>query len=423
MDKQIIFEDDQIRVIFLKGTSKELVVSFGDLISRAKGLSINAEKSLVKYDYNVLGIMPKLKSWFPQVSMQNMMEHVQPILDHFDTIVGYGGSMGGYAAIKYSKLLQMSRVISFVPQFSIDPQDVEDRRYADFFDVTLNRDMRIDASDLKANAEYIIVYDPYYKEDREHYLKIRKLISNVNTLKLPFTGHEALSVLASSSLLNDFIRHPYDQGYFYQQMRSVKKNSKFYYRTVISNLMSRHSAALGRILRNNELHLDDQYFDANLKQLITRVMLSKRQVTERDLEKLGIKVNLPPSQVESNGQIQDVFGHHLVFNLISHKIESYLPEAIQLNNKYLISISAKNSGLAKIVINNEHYLIAMNDRRVMKLFKEEDALTSDMSPILIKKYTDYFVLSYKQLNLTSDEQGMCIFVETSNQDSEKFKTV
>lgn len=423
MDKQIIFEDDQIRVIFLKGTSKELVVSFGDLISRAKGLSINAEKSLVKYDYNVLGIMPKLKSWFPQVSMQNMMEHVQPILENFDTIVGYGGSMGGYAAIKYSKLLQMSRVISFVPQFSIDPQDVEDRRYADFFDVTLNRDMQITASDLKADAEYIIVYDPYYKEDREHYLKIRKLIPKLNTLKLPFTGHEALSVLASSSLLNDFIRHPYDQGYFYQQMRSVKKNSKFYYRTVISNLMSRHSAALGRILRNNELHLDDQYFDANLKQLITRVMLSKRQVTERDLEKLGIKVNLPPSQLESNGQIQDVFGHHLVFNLISHKIESYLPEAIQLNNKYLISISAKNSGLAKIVINNEHYLIAMNDRRVMKLFKEEDALTSDMSPILIKKYTDYFILSYKQLNLTSDEQGMCIFVETSNQDSEKFKTV
>ena len=48
MDKQIIFEDEQIRVIFLKGSSEELIFSFGDLITRAKGFNINAEKSLHK---------------------------------------------------------------------------------------------------------------------------------------------------------------------------------------------------------------------------------------------------------------------------------------------------------------------------------------------------------------------------------------
>ena len=50
MNKHIIFEDEQIRVIFLQGSSDELIFSFGDLITRAKGLSINAEKSLHKYD-------------------------------------------------------------------------------------------------------------------------------------------------------------------------------------------------------------------------------------------------------------------------------------------------------------------------------------------------------------------------------------
>ena len=52
MDKQIIFEDEQIRVIFLKGSSEELIFSFGDLITRAKGLNINAEKSLHKFNFN-----------------------------------------------------------------------------------------------------------------------------------------------------------------------------------------------------------------------------------------------------------------------------------------------------------------------------------------------------------------------------------
>lgn len=55
MEKHIIFEDDQIRVIFQPGSSRELIFSFGDLITRAKGLSINAEKSLQKYDFNVIG--------------------------------------------------------------------------------------------------------------------------------------------------------------------------------------------------------------------------------------------------------------------------------------------------------------------------------------------------------------------------------
>ena len=44
-------------LFFLKGSSDTLVVSFGDLISRAKGMSINAEKSLIKYQYNVISIV------------------------------------------------------------------------------------------------------------------------------------------------------------------------------------------------------------------------------------------------------------------------------------------------------------------------------------------------------------------------------
>ena len=131
MDKQIIFEDDHIRAIYLQGDSDTLVLSFGDLISRAKGLSINAEKSLMKYNYAVVGIMPKQKSWFPASSMAALLEYLDPILKQFKNIVGYGGSMGGYAAIKYAKALKMNRVVAMVPQYSIDPLEVEDKRYTD----------------------------------------------------------------------------------------------------------------------------------------------------------------------------------------------------------------------------------------------------------------------------------------------------
>ena len=124
MDKHIIFEDGHIRAIFMKGSSQELIFSFGDLITRAKGTSINAEKSLEKFHFNVIGVMPKEKSWFPEASMRAMLAAIQDLIASFKIRVGYGGSMGGYAAIKYSNLLDLNRIVALVPQYSIDPEDI-----------------------------------------------------------------------------------------------------------------------------------------------------------------------------------------------------------------------------------------------------------------------------------------------------------
>lgn len=423
MDKQIIFEDEHIRAIFLPGDSNTLVLSFGDLITRASGLSINAEKSLIKYQYNVIGIMPKQKSWFPQASMIELAKTISPVLQGFKNIVGYGGSMGGYAAIKYSNLLNMNRVIAFVPQYSIDPTQVEDRRYAEFFDAVANKDMQIQLPDVDAAREYVIVYDPYFSIDREHYLKIKELLPNLHTIHLPFTGHEALSVLASSSLLHDFIEHEFDEIYFYQQVRKVKKQSKFYFRNVLAHVLTHHDDMLLKILRQNDFQLDERYFDNPLKQAITRSLIKAKQATELDFQKLGIKVQQTQQEVNYKEGLQNSFGSILVFNLINSKFESYALDVLLANKNYLIPIVAEHTGVVHIELNNETYLLGMNDRKIIKLFKYEEPLTSDMSPFVIKKYSDFFAISYKQLNLSCDEHGMCEFIEGSIQPTEQLLSI
>jgi len=408
MEKHIIFEDEQIRAIFLRGSSDELIFSFGDLITRAKGLSINAEKSLLKHDFNVIGIMPKQKSWFPESSMRQMFAEIEDLIAPFKTRIGYGGSMGGYAAIKYSNLLDLKRVVALVPQYSINPEDVEDPRYNMFFHAELNANMQIQPQDVSAEREYIVVYDPYCPEDRAQYVKLEQVLPHIHTLNLPFTGHDAIAVLASSELLHDFLLHDFDATYFYKKIRQVKKNSKFYYRKVIENLLPRHKNALGSILINNDLQLDNQFFDAKLKQQLLRELLSNKQVSQQDLLKLGIQVNLPQ---ENSSQLLDSFGHGLVFNVISQKIESYAASAIALNHKFLIPIFAKGSALVQITLNDERYVVAMNDRHIMKLFKEHEPLTTGMHPIVLKKYSDFYVLSYKHLNLNNNEYGSHDFIE------------
>lgn len=423
MDKQIIFEDEHIRAIFLPGDSNTLVLSFGDLITRASGLSINAEKSLIKYQYNIIGVMPKQKSWFPQASMIELAKAISPILEGFKNIVGYGGSMGGYAAIKYSNLLNMNRVIAFVPQYSIDPDQVEDRRYAEFFDAVANKDMQIQSQDVDAAREYVIVYDPYFSTDREHYLKIKELLPNLHTIHLPFTGHEALSVLASSSLLHDFIEHEFDEIYFYQQVRKVKKQSKFYFRNVLAYVLSHHDDMLLKILRQNDFQLDERYFDNPLKQAITRSLIKTQQATELDFQKLGIKIQRIQDTANYNEGLQTSFGSILVFNLINSKFESYALDVLLANKSCLIPIVAEHTGVVHIKLNNETYLLGMNDRKVIKLFKHDESLSSDMSPFVVKKYSDCFAISYKQLNLSCDEHGMCEFIEGSIQPTEQLASI
>ena len=410
MDKQIIFEDDHIRAIYLAGNSDTLVLSFGDLITRAKGLSINAEKSLMKYDYAVVGIMPKQKSWFPASSMAALLEHLSPILNQYKNIVGYGGSMGGYAAIKYARALKMNRVVAMVPQYSIDPTEVDDKRYTDFYDPELNANMRIRAQDIVENCEYIIVYDPYFEHDKEHYLKIKPLIPQLHTLHLPYTGHDAIAVLANSALLHDFIEHPFDPTYFYKQIREVKKNSKFYYRSVIAHLLGTHNEALGKILKASNIQLDNTFFDASLKQTITRILLTNKRVDEQDLQKLGIQVNFA---FENKNQLQDNFGNIVVFNVITQKLESYDQQVIDVNGKYIISLHVEDSGLAQVEIKKQTYLICMNDRRVTKLFKQDDTLSLDMNPIVIRKCPNFYVLSYKNLYMSCDIQGQVSFDDES----------
>ena len=413
MDKEIIFEDDQIRVIFLKGTSNELVFSFGDLITRAKGNSINAEKSLHKYDFNVIGIMPKQKSWFPEQSMLAMFEQIRSWIAPFATRIAYGGSMGGYAAIKYSNLLNVQRVVAMVPQFSIDPTDVEDPRYNMFYQPELNSHMRVQLGDVAPSREYIIIYDPYYAADRAHVECLKPLLPSAKYLHLPYTNHDAIAVLASSALVHDLIRHPFDAGYFYQSMRKVKKNSKFYYRKVIENLLPRHPSALGKILKNNDLMLDGQFFDAKQKQVILRELLRNKQVDQQDLSKLGIEVTMPQ---EKRSILRDRFGHGLVFNVISQKLESYAASAIALNHKFLIPVYAKGNGLVQIVWNDQALIVVMNDRQMMKLIRTEEAVPVGHHPLLMKKYSDYYALAYKAQYLSTDEFGATSMAEDLHSD-------
>jgi tetratricopeptide (TPR) repeat protein len=110
----------------------------------------------------------------------------------------YGSSMGGYAALRFADAVGANAVLALSPQYTIDPAKVAfERRWTQ------------DAGRIKWRPEIegtlamgpvpVVVYDPQ-NEDGKHLQLIRNDI-RVHAIKLPFSGHPVMTVLAEAKLL------------------------------------------------------------------------------------------------------------------------------------------------------------------------------------------------------------------------------
>lgn len=199
-----IFEDENVVVIFMKGESDFLFVTFGDSVSLASGLNIYAESVAKKLKYSLLGFMAKDRNWYPNKSLEDSIHKCRHIIDSFNTRIIYGGSMGGYAAIKYSKLLKANQVITCCPQWSIDPEECEGKRngYEKYFKPEM-KGMGVKADDLA--GDIYVIHDPRHQVDSFHYSRFKKLRKGIMAVHAPFVRHHATSVIAGSKNISAMV--------------------------------------------------------------------------------------------------------------------------------------------------------------------------------------------------------------------------
>ncbi|MGV1900748.1 hypothetical protein ACQZ6V_10705 [Agrobacterium sp. 22-3674b3] len=193
-----MFDDDNFRVVFRQGKSDFLWVTFGfwgQSIETAWGQEV-AEK----LDYSLLSFHDKRYRWY--AGLEEILPVVRPIIDQFKSVVAMGVSMGGYAAVKFSKALNCNVTMAVVPQYSINPGDVLDPRYNDWYNVDAHREMRIKEEDVGGTIYNLV--DPYFSPDVLHSDYISK-ISNAVVIHTPFTGHFAISAYHGSSVMKQVI--------------------------------------------------------------------------------------------------------------------------------------------------------------------------------------------------------------------------
>lgn len=162
----------------------------------------------------------------------------------------YGSSMGGYASLILSKLINPRRIVVFSPQYSIDGKRVPFERRWRSYAARISFEHDDMAAGIDPAAEIKIVYDPFFLPDRQH-VKLIEGHRNVEHVPVPFAGHNTARALEELGVITRVI----DQLLFgdfqvrqflhlYRQTRA--RSSLFWYG--LSQALARHNHHAGAML-------------------------------------------------------------------------------------------------------------------------------------------------------------------------------
>jgi tetratricopeptide (TPR) repeat protein len=296
-----------------KGDKDTLVgVGFGGELLLRNGFDVVAFKSAKNLWYqNILAETIKQIESFISASSISYIKRVS-----------YGSSMGGYAAIQFSRALKIDIVLALSPQFEIDqPYDQRWQSLAQ----QIEFQYRIDANAISDSCKYFVAYDPK-NEDVLHVQKLSALIDKHRLIEIrtPYSGHPSTTYLFETGLIQNIALSVLQHTTFdHLSILSNRKNSKTYLYELSKRLTLKNKNKSALIAINRAIIIDG----AALALLIHKIII---------LEKLGDPVTARKLAYETCEQFtgDNIVDAHLLASL-SNVLISYqdFPGALILIEK------------------------------------------------------------------------------------------
>lgn len=223
-------------------------------------------------------VIPKSNQWYQYPEMPRCLDLLRGLAGRYARRVSYGGSMGGYAALKSAAHIGVQAVLAIAPQYSIDPAKVpfetrwKDEAHAIRF---IDDDMR-----LRPGIEYFVAYDPHAASDVRHVDLIAQAGAGPVRLTVPFGTHFLAHMLVetglSSDLLRWFVSGTLDLAKFRKEIRARRGQSITYLSEVLRRVDVRAGRSSQCGLRRNLMQRI-----AGLESDIPRNLFNKSRVLER----------------------------------------------------------------------------------------------------------------------------------------------
>lgn len=188
------------------GDNRKLLFTFVEFGHRELGGFGFGSQFALKNGFNVVAIKIKADDWYQNLPAElfNIIElFLSGLTERHQWRAAYGSSMGGYAAIRFSKCIAANAVLALSPQFDI--MQNWDRRWVAQAE-SIGAMTLFEPNMVQPDCNYTIVYDSA-DADRLHFQKYAEIIPSERLagLAMPHGGHPVGPFLANSGSLKDVV--------------------------------------------------------------------------------------------------------------------------------------------------------------------------------------------------------------------------
>lgn len=205
---EIIARSDDFQITFhAAGSAKTdtLVVTFGGLPAGLASDGFGTDFCLV-HGYDTIYTSQRINTQYQGLSLEEFEAAVAPKAAEYKTVVCYGPSLGGYAALYFGGSIN-ARIIVAAPVLPAWPH-LRNRKCAD---------LKINHIPLhevpKSEHVPVVVYDPMVASDKNNIeTMVEAAYPTITKVEVPFAGHPVLLSLSKSRVLRPFILHFFETG-------------------------------------------------------------------------------------------------------------------------------------------------------------------------------------------------------------------
>lgn len=197
-----VFAGERLRATLFQPGRPRLAVFFNNLDRQRRGFSgAVTSRSFGQRAFSQLVVQTARNDWYLNADLEPLMRALAPVAAGYDSVTGIGFSMGGFAALRLSGVLGLSRVLlvsaQVTPFADRAPFDGRYRRFAGEMLPALD----LAARDVAPGLQGLALYDPFHRsKDRDHARAIAALAPGVRAVALPFGGHPATGLIRRAGL-------------------------------------------------------------------------------------------------------------------------------------------------------------------------------------------------------------------------------
>lgn len=374
-----LFRSEELAIDFFSsgnGANKNIAFTFTPFATIGE-VSLNGAgyggELLLRNDFDVVAFKCAKNLWYQNLSVETIT-----VVEHFIAThstryikrVGYGSSMGAYAAIQFSKSLKLDVVLALSPQFEIDKS--YDQRWQAAAKL-IHFQHRIDASTLSSDCKYFVAYDPK-TEDIRHIEKYRELIGEQRLVEIqtPYSGHPSGPFLTETGLIQDFALSILRDGTAEPfQVNKHRKRSKTYLHELSKHLAFQKKNKSALIAINRAITIDSDAPGFHLDRSRVLENLGQLDAALSAIDKaIGIDQNAPDLHLHRSMILDNLGQLEMALTAInraimidSNEAAFHLRRSIVLDKLGQPEASLSAAYEARLKLNNDAHLMgALSDR-------------------------------------------------------------